>query len=278
MMWHADEPMLAQYAAGALDDPRTASVEAHVLDCEPCRARLSRHVSIDRHNDVWAGVIDRLDAPAATPLERFLLALRVPDHIARLLVATPALRMSWVGGVAAALVFVALAGSLSGDPRVLPLFLILAPIIPVAGVAVSYGPHFDPAAELSVAAAMDSFRLLLLRALAILAVTTPLSALTAIVLPAGGWRAAAWLLPAVALTSMTLALGRVLALHAAAALVGSAWIVVALASVNPVRPAVAAVFAAFEPAGQAVSLVVTVVSAVFLFGRDAPARSIPRRP
>lgn len=277
MTWHADATTLARYASGGLDDPHTSSVEAHLIDCDMCRRRLSDHVPVDRLNDVWAAVVDSVDAPSATPVERFLLAVRVPGHVARLLAATPALGMSWLGGVAATLAFVAVAGSFSGDPRVVPLFLLLAPIVPVVGVAVSFGPRFDPAAELSIAAVMDSFRLLLLRALAILATTTVLTACAATILPAGGWIAAAWLLPAVALTSATLALGRFIPLQLAAGVLVAGWVVAAAASINPLRPAVEAVFSAFGPAGQVASLIVTLVSALFFFRPGVPAGSMPRR-
>lgn len=278
MTWHVEDTMLADYAMGGLADPHTSSVEAHLVACDVCRGRVSRHVPIQRMDDVWVAVIDRLDRPAATPAERLLIALRVPPHIARLLAATPALGLSWLGGMGAALMFVALAGSFSGDPRLVSLFLMLAPVVPVVGVAASYGPYFDPMAELAVAAAMDSFRLLLLRALAILATTTLLSAVAAGVLPAGGWLAAAWLLPAVALTSATLALGRFIPLQLAAGVLVSGWFVVAVASANPFRPGVLAVFAAFEPAGQIASLVVAAVSALFLVRPATPTRGIPRRP
>lgn len=277
MTWHADATTLARYATGGLDDPHASSVEAHLIECDVCRERLSHHLQVDRLNAVWTAVVDRVDAPRPTPIERFLLALRVPGHIARLLAATPALGMSWLGGVAATLAFVAVAGSFSGDPRVVPLFLVLAPIVPVVGVAVSYGPRFDPAAELSVAAVMDSFRLLLLRALAILATTTLLTACAATILPAGGWIAAAWLLPAVALTSATLALGRFIPLQLAAAVLVSGWIVAAAATMNPFRPELEAMFSTFGPTGQIASLVVTLVSALFVFRPGVPAGSMPRR-
>lgn len=274
MTWHADETLLARYVTGGLDDAHASSLEAHLIGCDLCRGRVSHHAPPDRLDAGWAGVVDRLDAPAPTPVERFLVAVRVPEHIARLLAATPALGVPWLGGVAAALAFVALAGMSSQDARAVSLFLVLAPIVPVVGVAVSYGPQFDPAAELAVAAAMDSFRLLLLRALAIVATTTLLTGLTAAVLPAGGWLAAAWLLPAVALTSATLALGRFIPLQAGAAVLVTGWVVAALASAYPFRE----VFSAFGPAGQVTCLVVAVVAALFLRRPEAPPHVIPRRP
>lgn len=278
MTWHADATMLTRYVTGALDDVHAASVEAHLVACEQCRGQVTHHAPVDRLDAVWTAVVDRLDVPAPSPIERFLLSLKVPDHLARLLAATPALGMSWLGGVAATLAFVALAGLFSGDARVVPLFLILAPIVPVVGVAVSYGPLFDPVAEVAVAAAMDSFRLLLLRALAIVATTTVLTGFAAALLPAGGWTAVAWLLPAVALTAATLALGRFIPLQVGAGLLVAGWIVAAVASANPFRPAVEAAFSAFEPAGQIVSVVVAVASGLVLLRPGTPPHVLSRQP
>lgn len=274
MTWHADTTLLGRYAADALDDAQALSVEAHLLACQVCRSRVSEHAPADRLEAVWAGVVDRIDAPRPSPAERLLLWLGVPDHIARLLAATPALGTSWLVGVAATLAFVALAGSFTGDTRVVPLFLILAPVLPVVGVAVSFGPRFDPAAELAIAAPMDSFRLLLLRALAIVSATTVLTGVAAILVPAGGWTAVAWLLPAVALTAATLALGRFIPLQVGAALLATGWMIVAVSTLNPFRPAAETVLSAFGPAGQTVCLAVALVSGMVVLRAKAPPHAI----
>lgn len=104
-----------------------------------------------------------------------MLRLRVPAHVARLLAATPSLRLSWLGGVAAALAFTVLSAHNANDPHAGAMFLLLAPILPVTGVAVSYGPLFDPAADVALAAPTDGFRVLLLRAFAVVSATTVLT-------------------------------------------------------------------------------------------------------
>ena len=76
------------------------------------------------------------------------------------------------------------------------LFLLVAPLLPLAGVAAAYGPLVDPAYELALAAPLGSLRLLLLRAVAVVAVDDAARRWPrALALPGLDWTAAAWLLP-----------------------------------------------------------------------------------
>ena len=86
------------------------------------------------------------------------------------------------------------------------IFLTLAPLLPVAGVALSYGPAADPAYELTLAAPYSVLRLVLLRSVAVVTCTVALTAIGALALADNGWQAVAWLLPALALSAATLAL------------------------------------------------------------------------
>jgi hypothetical protein len=98
------------------------------------------------------------------------------------------------------------------------MFLILAPMLPLAGVAAAFGPKVDPTFEIGIAAPMRSFKLLLIRAVAVLVSSGGLIAIAALALPQLNWATAAWLLPALGLTSASLALGTVFnPLHAAVA-------------------------------------------------------------
>ena len=74
-------------------------------------------------------------------------------------------------------------------------FLVLAALLPLAGVAAAYGPGIDPSYEIGVAAPMSSFHLILVRASTVLASTAALAALAALTLPRVGWTAAAWIVP-----------------------------------------------------------------------------------
>jgi hypothetical protein len=144
-------------------------------------------------------------------------------------------------------------------------FLALAPLLPVAGVAVAYGPWLDPLYEVSLAAPMSSFRLLLLRAGATLATTLLLSGVAALALPGPDWLAAAWLLPSLALTLASLALGSYVAQRVAAFAVGLTWI-----AAVALGPALADDrFAVFRAGGQAACLAVAVLAAAALARRHA---------
>jgi hypothetical protein len=108
-------------------------------------------------------------------------------------------------------------------------FLMIAPLVPVAGVAAAYGPGIDPAFELVLASPLAGFRLMLLRATAVLSTSVALAGLGALALPALDWTAAAWVLPALALTCSALALATVMSPERASVAVAVVWIAVVMA-------------------------------------------------
>ena len=82
-------------------------------------------------------------------LESLLVRIGVADHTARLLAATPVLRRSWLAAVALVLLMAVVATD-AGRAASPTLFLALAPLLPLAGVALSYGPVLDPTYEMAV--------------------------------------------------------------------------------------------------------------------------------
>src|SRR5439155_2321493 len=192
--WHADHEIVTRYADGDLDEARAFSLEAHLLSCGDCRALLSPLADRGAIERTWMEIEEAVDAPRPGPVERVLLRLGLTDHVSRLLAATPSLRVSWLGAVAVALGFAALAAQ--GDHAGLVVFLAMSPLVPVAGVAAAFGPGVDPTYEIGVAAPVRSFRLLLIRSTAVLAASLVLIGLVALALPRLDWTAAAWLLPA----------------------------------------------------------------------------------
>lgn len=204
MSWHLEHETLAAYATGRVDEPTAFSVEAHLVACGACRERVNALVEPDRLERIWAEVEEIVDSPARGPVERLLSRAGVSEHLARLLAATPSLTLSWLGAVALALAFGVVAAH--GSDRGLLVFLALAPLLPLAGVAAAYGPGLDPTYEIGIASPLRSFRLLLVRAVAVLGTTTALAALASLALPDLDWRVAAWLLPALGLTTVSLAL------------------------------------------------------------------------
>ena len=262
--WHVDEETLQHYSAGQVTAVIAASTEAHLTACATCRARLAPAVPAPRLDAIWRAVDDRVDEESLPWFERLLVRVGVGQDTARLLAATPSLTSSWLGALAAAIAFAAVAADVSS--RGLFAFLTVAPMLPVAGVAAAYGRHADPAYELAVAAPYSMLRLLLLRSVAVVSATIALTAVGGLILADRGWTAAAWLLPAIALTSVTLLLSsRVQPVTAATAVLG-AWVV----AVAVAWQATDSRLAAFGGAGQLAAAAVTVLClAVLLTQRQA---------
>lgn len=223
--WHLDRDVAASYAEGRVTPVLAASVEQHLLRCAACRTLLpADEVRLDV---VWDGILERVEAPAATPLERVLLRLGVDEGTARLMATTPSLRSGWLAGVVVVLAL-ALVGAQSDDAGT-AVFMALAPILPIAGVALAFGPRADPAHEIVAATPHSAFHLLSVRTALVVATTLlPATALTPL-LPHQGWAAVAWLVPGLALTASTLALSTKVAPHVAAIGLGVLWFSLVLA-------------------------------------------------
>ena len=98
----------------------------------------------------WLEIEDTLDAPRVGVVERVLVRVGVAPHVARLLGTTPSMRASWLLALAFTLAVVVF-GAPAGD-RGLFVFLCVAALAPVAGVAAAFGPGIDPTHELALAA------------------------------------------------------------------------------------------------------------------------------
>jgi anti-sigma factor RsiW len=202
--WHADDDLLALYVRGDAGALRGTSLEQHLTHCASCRARIARHVETDPLELVWSRIQEQAQAPQPTRIERMLIRLGVSEPDALLVAVSPSLRASWLFGLVITLSFVGLAAAYGGD-RGLAFFLIVAPLVPVAGVAFAYGPDVDPSYEVGAAAPYSAARLLLLRSAAVLATSLPLALLATLLIPSLSWSTVSWLLPALAFTAMLLA-------------------------------------------------------------------------
>jgi hypothetical protein len=249
--WHADETLLSDYTNGLTDYVLSGSIETHLMGCATCRSMLRHAVDSRRIDRLLAGTVDRIDAPRRGLIERALARLGVRPHTARLLVATPMLRASWLAAVAVVLAFATIAAR--ADPRGVIIFLTLAPLAPVAGVATAFGSFVDPSHEIGAAAPFSAFRLLMIRATAVLATTAVGAGVTAALVP-GADAAWAWLLPALALTGVTLAASERVDPTLAAAVISGAWVLSVVALRVESLPV-------FGGAGQVVFLLVAVAAA-----------------
>jgi hypothetical protein len=264
--WHADPAALAAYADGALDYVRASSLEAHLMSCSACRTGLASAVPAPPLLRAWRGVTIATVAPRPGLVERALLRAGVRDDVARLLAATPSLRVSWFLAEALAMGFAAFAANVApgaGADAALFLFLVIAALAPVAGVAAAFGPGLDPTYEVGIAAPMRSERLLLVRSLAVLATSLAIAGLAAITLPGFDRAAIAWLLPALGLCLTTITLSTWIRPLVAAIVVAMTWLAVA-ASVTAAR---SDPVAAFRSGGQILAVGLIVISALVLSRR-----------
>jgi len=271
--WHAEPDLLDRYARGDIDHARACSLEAHLLECARCRLALAPAVDTGRLEDSWDGLVAALDAPRPGRMERLLVRLGVREHTARLLAATPTLRLSWLAGVVLALGFAVAAAHGGRGERSLLLFLLLAPLLPVAGVAASFTRGVDPTYDVALAAPMPAFHLLLIRSTAVLGTTMVVAAVAALGLPDLGWIVAAWLVPAVALTVVSLALATFQAPVTAAATVAAVWVGGVLGSealsdggLRAFRPGPIS-SAAFTAGGQLALVAVTILALLVVTSR-----------
>ena len=242
--WHADADLLASYATGTADPVVVWSVEAHLAGCAQCRSALSAHADAERLARNRSVLLVRVAVPGGGRMRRLLCRCGVPDHLLRLLAATPSLRRSWllsVLGVVAVVTGEAAAvrygwiradrtGRLAGypDPEVLAPFLLAAPLLVLAGVAAAFLPSFDPAFRLAVAAPFSGFTLLLVRTVSALAAALIPVVGAAFALPGPGWLPAALLLPSLTVCAFALAAATVLEPRAAAVTAGALWALPAL--------------------------------------------------
>ncbi|MET7981637.1 MULTISPECIES: zf-HC2 domain-containing protein [unclassified Streptomyces] len=261
--WHVPEEDLRAYTQGELTAPRLWSADTHLAACARCRrtlAEISDPVALDAG---WERLDAELDAPRPGPVEWLLVRFGVADHTARLLAASPALRRSWLGAIGALLAMTVIAADAVRVGATPTLFLALAPLLPLAGVAVSYGPGIDPTYEMAVVSPLHGFRLLLIRTVAVLTVCLGFSGLATLAMPSYGLYALAWLLPALALTATGLALTSRLGPVLAPSLVGGGWVAVLAVARATTEPD--ATLAPFTAAGQGVSGAVAVLAAVLLY-------------
>ncbi|MGV9313050.1 zf-HC2 domain-containing protein [Streptomyces sp. NPDC003691] len=267
--WHVGGALAAAYAAGTVREPDAWSLEKHLEGCARCAADVSAAVRETAAGAVVADVRAAVLAAVPVSASRRDKALSLgrlsapgrggdrrprPGHGRRrergdrypepagplrtgwFRAAGPALGRGWLGALAAVVAgaFALSYGTGSADTR--PLLLALAPALPPAGVALSYGRHADPLHEIAAATPSGGLRLLLTRSAVVLALSVTLLTATGALLPAasGAPGAAAWLLPALALTAGSLALGTWTGLRTAAAVLAGGWLAFAL------LPAVAA--------------------------------------
>ncbi|MFJ4192214.1 zf-HC2 domain-containing protein [Kitasatospora sp. NPDC089509] len=220
---HASRRLIDDYARGDVPMPADTvwALEAHLENCASCRSLLAASVAAGAPevgallDTVLADLEPQLDAAAGPPARR-----RRPRWVSAWLtpVMAPWLAMTAAVTLAALLLDAVAPGTPLGGAS--PVSLV-APVLPLFGVAAAWSRALDPAYELTASTARAGLPLLLRRTTAVLAVVLPGLLLA-------GWltgttTAAQWLLPSLAFTSTALALGSVIGVTRAAAGLGAAW-------------------------------------------------------
>ncbi len=226
MTWHIVGNQLDEYLSGTLDGPTAASVEAHLLACTNCRERLSRRTPSAEISTSWQAIERRVDSPPVTPLGRVLDRVGLKEHQRRLLAPTAPLRSAWLGAITAAVTSGALLarGRPSGSSLSTLVFLMIATTVPLAAVAGALSSASEPAPEVAAASPLSAARLSLLRVTVVLVVTVTITFIAGLLVP-GPWTGAAlWLLPSLAMCSLTTAMSGRLGPVPAAAAVGASWV------------------------------------------------------
>jgi hypothetical protein len=235
--WHAGEDLLASYAGGTAGAVDAWSVETHLAGCASCRSALSAHVDAERLARNRSALLVRAAIGDGGRARRLLRRCGVPDHVLSLLAATPSLRASWLlsvtavvavtAGEAAAVSYgwILGGGPAAGHPGTAALapFLLVAPLLVLAGVAAAFLPAFDPAWRLAAAAPFSGFTLLMVRAVCALAAALIPVTGVACVLPGPGWLPVALLLPSLALSALAVTAATVMDPRAAAVITAVLW-------------------------------------------------------
>jgi hypothetical protein len=223
---HASMRIIDGYARGGTDlaADEVWALEAHLEACRTCRDRLSAAVAAQVPavaalvGTVWSDLEPQLAATTPVPRRGHRSAL-----LSRWLTPTMVPWLAMVVSVTLLALLLDLVGTGSGE---VSLVLLLAPVLPVLGVAASWSHGLDPAYELTASVPRAGLHLVLRRTASVLAVVVP-------ALLVAGWvtgvTAAQWLLPCLAFTSTTLALGGVVGVTRAAIGVVAVWAAVVLA-------------------------------------------------
>jgi hypothetical protein len=217
------------------------------------------HEVVDR---AWSAIRAHVETPRRSLPERLINRLGISTETARLLVAVPAFRGAWLLGLFLVTLFAGLAALFTGKYG-LVLFLIVAPLAPVAGVAASFGGDADPCHELVTVTPHPAVRMLMLRTAGVLVTSLPITVLAGLALPGPAWLGVAWLTPAAAGVALTLLLTPLFGSTVTATTLGAFWsvgVVTAARVSDPVE--------AVEPAMQLIFSLLTLVAVTALVLRQ----------
>jgi hypothetical protein len=222
MTWHAPPEALTDWVSGASPETAAAAIEAHLVRCAECRARAAALPQPEADLEaVWTRVADAVESTAPNALTKVMRAVGVREPDSIVLRAAPAYTAAWSVAVAVTVALTVAAAMVDPD-RMLGVYLLLAPLVPMAGVAAGYGPAADPTYELAVAAPYPKLKILLLRGAAVLLGSIPVTCAVGALLDPW-WVAVAWIAPGLTAVLVLLAALTWVAPIRAAGGVAAAW-------------------------------------------------------
>jgi hypothetical protein len=252
--WHAPPELLSRFAAEpASVEPVTASsIEQHLLGCETCRRAIAVATPSegrDELDSMWAEITDRVDRRQPTLSERLLVRLRLDPGLARLISATPTIRLQ---ALIATLSVSVGAAVVSRQVAAEGIFLAVAPLIVLGAVALTFVPGADPAGEIEGSTPMHGFGLFWRRAAIVMTGALTSLGVATTFLPGGGWSALAWVAPALALAFAALALSARYSSVVVAVSLAIGWVLVVQLTMLQTHELRLADTALFAPASQLV--------------------------
>jgi hypothetical protein len=211
---HPSPALVNRYAAGdrGVDDVTAWSIELHLDDCAHCRA-----VVADGVDEPVLALLGRV----ADAVDRGIDAGPAPVAARRRLLGrtgTAGAVLPWLLTAVGLLGTASLAQRLSTPED--PLVLLVAPLAPLLPVAAAWARGNDPAWEIVSSAPRAGLAMLLRRTLAVLLVLMPFLAVAGALV---GDAPVMWLLPCLAFTVGSLALGGVIGVTRAAAILAGVW-------------------------------------------------------
>ncbi len=151
---------------------------------------------------VWSGITGEMWASPVGRIERIATGLLGSPALARALVSTPSLVLSWL--LASAVVFAI--GGLATAETGTPIVPLIAPVIAAAGVSFAYGAGADPAWELARTMPTSARMILLVRVVVVLVTNVVLGGVASLLAPSLSGVTLLWLLPMFAIAMLALAL------------------------------------------------------------------------
>lgn len=210
----------------------------HIATCADCQARMSFDALDVDLEQVWAGIAVEVWARRVGRVERLAGDLLQSPGLARALLTTPSLVLSWI--LASAVVLGV--GVVATHATQVPWVALLAPALAGAGIAYAYGPGVDPTFELSQTMPVSDRMVLLARIVAVFGVNAVLGLGASLLTVDAVGVTFGWLAPMTLVASLGLAaasLARSANVGVASALAG--WCLIVLASAVPTQELATAV-------------------------------------